>query len=177
MTEYSEGIAAFFTSYTSDVRFLTLKGSAYQKIGKVSDLIRKISKTYVVVRELNKKSEGYHFHALIKVDKEPTKRWFRKGVHMNLQKLGNPSGSKNLPTGMPMFNQNEISEIAEYDKDIALGIVKIQTLKTDWDNVNKKARYSKDIKRITSYMSKEMELPAQYEDYLAVDKGKTVKIW
>lgn len=159
----------------NDLRFLTLKGDKYQKIGKVSDLIRKISDHYYVVRETNKKTTGYHFHALLECKKEPPKAWFKKGVHMNLQKVGKPSTTIGMTFPEPSMNQNQLSEMIYHEPETAPLVEDLifeKQLKTSRATIQRRT----NLGRVLHYMEKEQELPAQYSDYILVINKKHIKL-
>lgn len=168
-----------FSSKSTDYRFLTFRGpdAKHQKIGFVSDLCKKISKTYLIVRERNKRVEGCHFHALIRVDSEPNKSWFKKGCHMHLQKIGKPQNKEGMkmPTPWPsgqeiweMYGQLPLEEAqAEHLKVIVEKQMYIESKQTKCD---------KNITNVLKYMSKELEMPCQYTDYIYVVSGKNQTI-
>lgn len=154
-----------------DVRFLTLKGcdKKHQKIGYVNDKCRKISKTYVIIRERNKKTDGYHFHALLKVIKQPPPSWFTKGVHINLQTVGRRHfRSIHDLTKKDIFEYSDVCPVEE---------LKAQYLLDKVDNkINVVVKRDTDIDRVLSYMAKEMEFPAQYTDYILSIRGKMMTL-
>lgn len=164
-----------------DLRFLTLKGDKYQKIGKVSDLIRKISKTYYVVREANKKSTGYHFHALIAVDKEPRKAWYKKGVHMHLAKVGKVEHK--VVTGVPSqvrlsapeMTQKEYKEWSAHEPENSEKHQIDRLINKQVVTVKKLLNLSQHLQRVIQYMEKEQEFPAQYADYMLCVGSKQIK--
>jgi len=165
-----------FVTASGDLRFLTLKGEGkYQKIDTVRRLCAKIAKSYIIVRERNKIIEGYHFHALLKVEKEPTKSWFKKGVHMNLKKVGRPQTMEGFRLPMPEITVREKKE-ALYEGTLTPEDVEDMMVKDLEKKVRKQCAQRRHVDRILLYMSKELELPAQYLDYILVIGGKNLKI-
>lgn len=71
--------------------FVTVKSQsmAYQKIGKINDMLRRVATHYFIVREKNKQNDGFHFHALVSLRKDMKPNWFRKGVHINVKPVNN----------------------------------------------------------------------------------------
>lgn len=66
--------------------FITVRGpDRWQKIGKVNDFIRRKSSNYFIVREKDKRKDGYHFHALVSQEKDIKPNWFRKGIHVHIK--------------------------------------------------------------------------------------------
>ena len=160
----------------SDLRFLTVKGDKYQDINKVQKLVAKIANTYYIVRELNKKSCGYHFHALLSCEKEPTRRWFKKGVHMHLKKVGKIEKKEKKETKddeevhssiVPMTSK-EVAEWIERDPDNAIPVLTDKLITGCFKRHTKRKKKEQHLMRILNYMSKEFEYPAQYSDYILV---------
>lgn len=153
-----------------NVHFLTLKTlkgpkDRFQSISKVSDHLRKVSKTFFLVREKNKKDEGFHFHALLLLPKKPSKGWYRKGVYTHLQKVGRrarcPSG---LSVGPPDDMGWDLPEVQEILSEEALDRV-IQTAVV-------RSSVEKSVGRLFSYMMKEFH-PERYVGYVLVCRGKS----
>lgn len=151
-----------------DLRFLTLKGEKFQKIGKVSDLVRKVSDTYYIVREANKKSAGFHFHALLSLTKKPSKSWFKKGVHMNLLKVGKPQDNTGMTIPPPPMTASMMSEWVHFEQKIASVHIEQVLIENQLTALQKRNRIDTHIRRILAYMAKEQEFPAQYTDYILV---------
>jgi len=152
-----------------DVRFLTFKGTAkkHQSIGFINDKCRKISSTYSIVREANKATPGYHFHAILKCNTAPKKSWFIKGVHMNLQRVGKPLTAVSYP-----LNLKEVSQCLYFFPETAATLYAEQ-LDYKLDQVMEKfTQKSEDLDKILTYMSKELEHPIQFTDYIISRKGK-----
>lgn len=161
MTNY---IALFGTK--KDLRFLTIKGEGYQKIGKVNDLVRKVSDTYYIVREKNKKSEGYHYHCLIDMKIEPNKAWFKKGVHMNLLKVGRANTKDRYVFVNRDLTDMDIAEWKEEDPVMAMAYQENAVVDKRIDAAIKSCKQVESVKRIIAYMNKEQEFPALYTDYI-----------
>lgn len=162
-----------FTSGRSR-HFFTVKGEGkYQKIDTIDRLCRKISRTYVVVREANKKSVGYHFHALLKDCKKPPKNFFKKGVHMNLQKVGGDVVIR-LVGGVRVVAKPDTAHLLEMTVDKAIEHVALQKV---LDKGTRDRKVVLHVSRVLHYMSKDLELPAQYTDYIYKHSGKSVKLF
>lgn len=162
-------------NFLNNTYFLTVKGpdAKHNKIGYVNDLCRKISKTYIIVRETNKTTPGNHFHALLRLDKPPPKSWFKKGVHMNLQKVGGVPQGVTYQTPMPGLTQNEISLMYHLDDaDVAIAYVEDMI----FEKLKKKMKKATHIEKVLKYCSKDLNMPMQYTDYIYVVKSKQVKL-
>lgn len=156
--------------------FLTLKGpdAKHQKIGYVNDLLRKVSSTYLVVREKNKISDGYHFHAIAKMEKKPPATWYKKGVHMKLQKIGSP---EKLPEDwkipIPYLSRRTLSDMREhYEDNVIIDYLMEKTARVSLAKMRKNTQ----IEKVLRYMSKDLDMPMQYTDYIYVHNKKHVKI-
>lgn len=166
----SDIIDLFATS--SDIRLLTLKSPDYTRIGQVSDHIRKVSSTYFVVEEPNRANSGVHYHAILKLKHEPPKRWFKKGIHINLLKVGRSNAVvKPLP---PLFpdskkeilrdkNEGVLTETEELTRHIALLA----------DKSRRTLKIYQNVKRVVTYLLKELTVPLGYANYILKirDKG------
>ncbi len=165
------------------VRFLTLKGikDSYQDMDKVCKHVKKISNTFLIVRERNKRTEGFHFHAILLLAKEPHKGWYKKGLHLNLQKLSTAVAKQRGNVGMcmqpPLVGGRDIKDATDLKelKEIQ-GVVEDQVI----DDVIKRSvagrRLKEHIVRCLRYMSKELEFPIQYYDYQYMIKNKNYTI-
>lgn len=157
-----------------DLRFLTVKGGKFQTVQTVARLVKKISDTYLIVRERNKKSEGYHFHALLDCKVEPRKSWFKKGVHMNLQKVGDKGIIKSHLYAMPLppLNSKDIDGMAQEDPVGAAKYVVDTAINNGLVKLKKRKKKNAHLGRVLQYMKKEQELPIQYIDYMYVVSRK-----
>lgn len=160
-----------------DIRFLTLRGhkSKEQRIGYVNDLLRKISSTYLIVREKNHSNDGFHFHAIVKVHTVPKKAWYRKGVHMNLKRVGYLIPKPNTFTARHMHDNLAGLEIDDAKR------VLVAMSESNLDDYVQRATdvyvvRDSDISRVLCYMEKEMEMPCQYVDYIWSKRGKQCKL-
>jgi len=155
-----------------DIRFLTLRGHKprEQKLDFAIKMIKKVSATFVLVRERNHRKEGYHFHALLKMKSLPKKAWFKKGLHVNLQVVG----GRKLPSYPLTFTGHE---------QMSLPIDAKTTAKmNDYVSVELTARVvlkhadtvcrNPHVIRCLHYMSKDLDMPIQYYDYVVQLKGK-----
>lgn len=142
--------------------FLTFKGSRpqHQRIDFVRRMCAKLSKSYFIVRESNKQNDGYHFHALVRLDKYPPKNWFKKGCHIKLQRLGSFEGERTEPEPQPdpVVPEDRPIERAEHYQLIE------DHLKKQDDAVH--------AAKTTSYMVKELAEPKQFENYVLVIRGR-----
>lgn len=167
-----------FTKKTGDYRFLTLRGAKpkEQKINYANSICKTISKTYLIVREKNHQNDGYHFHAILDCHKEPSKRFFKKGVHMHLKKIGRPDTLEGFvlplpdpfPTPKDRYDYGHDPTTME-DKEIHQIDCLIQKRR-------KELRQNKHVERVLTYMSKDLDMPIQYHDYIYVHNGKNVKL-
>lgn len=157
------------------LHFITVKGSTERqhKIGYMHDLLRKVSDTYYIVREPNIIADGYHFHALVSINKDYIeKKWYRKGVHIHVEALC--KGKANIPQS---FEEELYRKYGGVDEDDPFGdnmtflqkqildirhaaCQKIRIL----ENRDKKKT---DVGRVLSYMSK-THPTERYVDYMFV---------
>lgn len=142
----------------------------------VSNHVKKYSDNYLIVREKNKKTDGYHHHCIFSLNqfKEIKKNFFRKGVHMHLQKLGDTN--PRLPT-IPESAEH-VDHIMGIDRDDSLELTLIkkdlygQKVKIQAKRSRKKK--SGHVTRVIDYILKELpEYPEQYIDYIYVKKKRS----
>lgn len=165
--------------------FLTFKGKgkAHQKIDYVSKMIKKISNNYYIVREKNKMTEGYHFHAIFIMITKPKASWFKKGCHINLQKVGKghlvytaplPQYPPPVNTGVSARDIDESHDAVEHSNNVRLYEDQIITkcIKDAGQSLDRLAH----VQRTLKYMAKEQEFPIQYTDYVYAVHGKNVKL-
>lgn len=166
-----------FVGASSDLRFLTLKGEEpkYQTLATVQRLCAIIANSYIIVREANKTKDGYHFHALLKVTKEPPKSWFKKGVHMNLKKVGRPQTMEGFVPPVPLPTNREVHE-AQRDEVITPEHLEELYFQKAYIKSKREQIKRKNVERILIYMSKELDMPIQYKDYQLVISKKNYKI-
>lgn len=168
--------------------FLTVKSDkeAHQRIGWVRDLVRQYSTTYYVVREANKVKKGYHFHALLRLEGPPPKRFFKKGVHMHLLCVGRKShpdadGRPDLEgvtqEGPVKFTKLELADM-RHDGYADHELVATNQLFSSIHRAHVKTKKKHDnVANVLNYMHKERPSEAlQYVDYLLVVRGKSVAL-
>lgn len=167
-------LSTVFATASNDLRFLTVKGEGkYQNMPTIQKLCAKIAKSYIIVRERNKKTNGYHFHVLMILDKEPHGSWFKKGVHMNLQKVGRMKTGYVIPMSGPTDKELFDAEVEGIiTKDDVADVLQERVIENHI-KMNKKLAHTC---RILNYMSKEMEFPIQYVDYQIVYKSKNYEL-
>lgn len=143
------------------------------EINFVNRLCKKVSKTYIIVRERNKITEGYHYHAILKMSSLPPRKWYTKGIHMNLKRIGVSRRVKGL------FSKKEVHDLAsgcsENPEDL-MGVVEdglVDKVIADRGVDDVRAVH---VDRTLNYLSKEMEMPAQYSDYIFSVRGKLVAL-
>lgn len=153
---------------TNTAYFLTFKGNpdkkVQQKLDFVSKLCKKITNTYIIVRERNKKTEGYHFHALLKLTSRPKDTWFIKGTHMNLQKVGRTTRNPKPFTA---------KDFHEFPKEAVPVMSQTNEESIVYRLQNISIRRDPHIERVLNYMQKEFELPIQYVDYVIIVASKS----
>lgn len=155
-------------------------GERCQQIGFVADKCRKVSKTYFIVKEKNKDQPGYHFHALLKLDKKPSRGWYKKNVHMYMKQLGTCTcicdgesvgeGIVNPAPSLTSITQNDVYEAdGKLDEEYSM-----QQLDRMLATADKQVRHKKDLDRVVNYMFKEYQSThTQYRDYVLVVGGKS----
>lgn len=158
-----------------DIRFLTLKGppdnKKLQNINNIDKMCKKVAKTYIIVREANKKTSGYHFHAILKLHTVPKKNWFIKGVHMNLQHIG--AYCSNYPYALSQLESLDYLHFVPEAKPEVYDAKEANLLNKRTDTSQ---RLYDHVHRVLKYMSKELEFPAQYTDYIISIHGKNQAI-
>lgn len=158
---------------STNLFFLTLKGpkKVHNKIDFTVKKCKKISKNFLVVREKNKNTEGYHFHALIKADDGPPKTWYTKGVHMHLKKVGKSDTKEGHTMPVPDITRRDVV-MDECPMHYYVEAVE-QRLIAD---IQKRQRRQTNVTKILTYMSKEMDMPMQYTDYYLSCRGKSCQL-
>lgn len=141
-------------------------------------MCKKLGKTFLIVRESNKKDKGYHYHAIVNVSTKPATSFFKKGIHIRLHKLGAryPIGHNNGAGRLPppiTFTKKELHEVQEYPhiKEMVVDAM------TDamFSIIHKKLNMCPHVNRVLSYLSKEIQTlpnPVQYQDYIYMKAGK-----
>jgi len=148
--------------------FITVKGNgSYQKIGKINDLIRKVSGTYFIVREQNKQKDGFHYHAIVSQRKDLEPNWFRKGVHINVQNIGDKKIHHPI---IPESEEERLmlkygsTDLDDDDKLIADHQILQQTKLNTRHRNNVKYTH---VARVLTYMYKELPVePKEFEDFI-----------
>lgn len=167
--------------------FLTLKGSQpkYQKMDTIRKMLAKVSNNYIVVREPNKATTGYHFHAIFRSSGKPKKNWFRKGVHMHLKELNTERVHLNQPNSEgrrlppPNFTPTnyEISMAPDAETERYLVLERSKAL----ENAHFQQQKNEDFLHFTiantiKYMQKNLTTSSRlYHDYIAVIKNKNLR--
>lgn len=150
--------------------FITVRGvGVYQRIGKINDMLRKVSDDFFIVRENDvqtKEGSEYHFHALVSLKKDIKPNWYRKGVHINVQKVGDPSRTPIIPEDGEMEDYLKYGEDAD-DLDIVDKIMIDFHIK---QNLKERALVHKlnkqtHLERIIVYMCKESPVE-EYSTYI-----------
>lgn len=165
-----------------DLRFLTFKSlteDKFQKISKLSDRLRLVSDSYYIVREANKITPGYHFHALVVLKKEPPKSWYRKGVHIHLQKVGKPpeDGKQRKPEKLSMeTTEKQLYDMECHEPEKARVIRDNLIFDRLVDSARKIIKYKDNVRTIIRYMEKEQKEYVQYENYVLCVHKKMKKL-
>lgn len=163
--------------------FLTYKGDGkHQLMDTVVKRLKKVSNTFLVIREKNKIAMGYHYHALFKLKsdmKNISKRWFRKGVHMHLVDLQESKSTlasfdygdwkKDKLKNDTSMNENEIAKLK-----LQIEMSKLYKKKY---KLEKRSKKQSTIEKILKYMSKEAQNPLQYTDYVFIYRKKSLPIY
>jgi hypothetical protein len=160
--------------------FFTYKSDRKHKMDTVIKLLGKVSTTFFCIREKNKSSPGYHYHAIFRAEKPPPKRWFRKGIHMNLLEIGeNKLKNTIIKDRSTRIEREAISQLDEKDIEQKLTKLRLEieikkiNLQAQSGRLYKKLQKRKQIIKVLAYMSKESpENPVQYEDYYLRIRGK-----
>lgn len=168
--------------------FFTFKGGLprHQKIGFFADRLKKISKDFLITREVNKIVEGYHFHALAKLTKKPPKNWYRKGIHMHCQELGDlsrkakdPKASGRLACKVQIPTQKEVEEyvylLDSPDDAEVLVDYGMAKMRQHTQRQRRKAKHSGHVRRVLKYILKDKPT-RQYIDYILLSKGSNLKL-
>ena len=150
----------------------------HQQIGFLSDRLKKISKTYLVVRETNKQDDKYHFHAVYKSTKHPPKSWFIKGVHMDVRKVGEYE-HKAFPIEdftAWSFNKQEHEDMIHYGEMTSKDLNKLKLQRRLNQVITRHLARKDHIDRVYAYITKELEKPKQYTNYILSIRGIMKKL-
>lgn len=85
----------------------------HQLIGYFHDRLRKVSDQFFICRENNndQKHPGYHFHALVSLQRDIKPNWFRKGIHCDVRPVNKSNKTVTIPE-----SQDE-ADVMKYGKD------------------------------------------------------------
>lgn len=161
-----------FQGFQKDVRFLTYRDpKKHVAIGKVNDHCRKVSDTYYIVRERDKATEGYHYHAIMLMNKEPAKGWYTKGIHINLKKIGRRANNVGmvLPVQGPTALEKAVELFHCPENKEAL---EKASLEHAMAGELKRYKRKNHVDRVLNYMAKEQINPVRFVDYMFVVKTK-----
>lgn len=160
---------------TGNPFYITLRGARprEQKMDWCVKHMKKISSTFVVVREKNKKAEGYHFHVLAKLKKVPHKGWYKKGVHIYVNRVYSYSQAKYVFTGRERFELSCDDDEESFIESVHLDDIMKNAEKKMIEQVRREAH----VKKILHYMSKDLDMPILYVDYQYILRGKTVPLF
>lgn len=157
--------------------FITVKGPGrYQKIGKISDHIRRVSDTYLIIRETNKQKDGFHFHAVVSTRKDIKPNWYRKGVHIHVQPIGDKK--KRCPvipesSEEDAFQRYGTIDVLDGDDRIIDDFFINQRLKEQAHHrLNVKYTH---LSRVMHYMFKEDQVFKQYENIIFKGPGGSLE--
>lgn len=144
-------------------------------------MLIKISNNFIVTRESNKATAGYHFHALFRTKDYPKKSWFKKGVHIHIKEVGRRNGlleykcPKRYPP--PLNTTPSIGEIItapsrEIERDLLLERARcLQKLYFE-KGLREEARAEHALS-VLKYIGKELTpISEYYKDFIIVIKKK-----
>lgn len=174
----SSNLTSFLTA-SGDLRLLTVKsrGDKLSKLSQIQKLCARIADTYFIVRENNVKTAGFHYHAVLRLNREPPRNWFKKGIHMHLTKIGR--SDKPCVAVIP-----DITSLKQIEKEILIGQAEPQELedevvkRTMERQVQKRKRLS-HIERVLLYLLKSFndDNPlVQYRNYQLIVKKKNLAL-
>lgn len=171
LEDYGRDTKLFLKLYTvfatGSNLFLTVKGEkAYQKMDTIVKMCKARSRTFAIVRESNKKTPGYHFHAILKNPIKVSKSWYKKGVHINERSIVRDNTSNT-------FTGREYYEMTQDDLPAPRKIMEDDLIRKQ---VKQSIKVSSSIHKVLKYMGKDLEFPAQYTDYYCSLQGKSVKL-
>lgn len=152
--------------------FITIKppfGSnpKYSRISYWYDQLRKVSSTFLITREKNKTFEGYHFHAVARLNKLPSKQWYKKGFHYFLTKVGS---SKKVKKNSHHIHEEILHEEFPHSEERLVALMPKILDFEERQNIEEN-RKKKQIDGVLNYILKENTgLP--YEDYIIIIRNK-----
>lgn len=169
---------------TGKAVFLTVrdpKGKRYQSVSQMSDHVKKVANTYIIVMEKNKKIEGHHMHVLLKEVKPPAHGFFTKGCHVNYRYVGSREACGLPPYEGPrpdpvVFTRRDYADAAAVGDVETMEVIEQQNEDKVITRLTKKTTHRHHIERVLNYMSKDLYLPAQYHDYIYVKAKKNHKL-
>ena len=143
---------------------------------KVHDHFRKVSRDYLIVRENNVVDDGVHFHVLASFERVPHKGWYRKGVHIFVERVAPPC----VPDGVPLWTHKwTLGEILSATDDVADQMLADNASLKHMMGRMRRCRLKTidaNVARVTRYMEKYLPVvPVQYEDYIFVVRGRLTK--
>lgn len=177
-TSHLDNLLSLFAAQNADYRMLTFRSDdpRHQRVGFINNLCRKIANTFFIVREADHKKAGWHFHAMLKVVKEPTYTWFIKGVHMHLTKIG--KADSNIGRLPPPINptREEIATMLHWEPE-KYAEVELSVLQAAFSKTVKQRRMDDNKSKVCQYLLKEVSgNPVQYVDYILCDNKKNITL-
>lgn len=148
----------------------------HQKIGFVSDHCRKIADTFLVVREKNQRTVGWHFHAILICKKEPPKSWYKKGVHIHLKKVGKRDSLVGMVLPQPDLTAQEVAEALHHEPALS-GHMEQHMINVCLAKHAKHKSLTDHRERVCNYLFKDVNKDhVQYVDYILRKSGNNESI-
>ena len=152
------------------------QNSRRQEIGYINDKVKKISKTYFIVRERNKQNDKFHFHCIFKAIKKPGRAFFQKGCHVDVRKVGERElkcrfnlEAEILPY---CFSTQEIEDQIAHGVFTRSHYHQQLEKKRVHDILSRHMARKTHIDKTYAYITKELMKPRQYENYILSIRGK-----
>lgn len=159
-----------------EVYFLTFRGNLpnHQKIGYISDHIRKVCNNFFVVRETDGAgTDKFHFHAVMKMPEKPKKSWFKKGLHFDFKHVGHRGKTVGAPPPpLADLTQLEFEESISIEPEVVQGVKKTDRVIDKLKESHLKTQKHRGHKeRVVNYIFKDLnDESAMYTHYVRYQK-------
>lgn len=158
---------------SSESYFLTFKSqNKKHTLDFVRKLCSKVSNTYLICREANKQNDGYHYHAIIKKQDVIAEKWFVKGVHMRVYKVGD----RKPFLGPKVYGDRCLYEMFEEEIREHMPYIEEEVINRKVVNGTYRVQRDRHTERVVDYITKEQgDQSLLYIDYTFIVKGKQHK--
>lgn len=146
-----------------------------QTIGFVNDLVKRDSDHYFIVKEKNKVTDGFHFHAVFSARDEHVQcKWNRKGMHIYVHPVGDLAPrDPDFPRERWDYDHRADAKEADVAERGEIVVMADNMVKAGKARVRAKTKKEGHVGRCVVYLMKEVPPnPVKYVDYIYVKKAK-----